>query len=320
MLENKPLPLISIALCTYNGEKFLAQQIESLLAQDYPNFEIIICDDRSSDRTLEIAERFKSPKVFIHSNTENVGFNKNFERAFKLCRGDFIAPCDQDDIWLPGKLTVLVESIGSNMLAYCNSEFIDAESASLGMRLSDLKVMYSGKDPRPFILENCVAGHASLFRRELLNHVMPIPDVRFFDWWIAYAAAAYGGVIHIDRCLVKYRQHLTSQTDVASLKPKPKNQPLARLSNDKKLVWMSQLSRIQHGESIAILDKLRPLVKARSEQYFCFSLPFLLFRERHTLLFMLYAKPGRPLLFILQSLFGYKFLRLFNPQKYSGTD
>src|SRR5215468_9284257 len=92
-------PLVSIALCTYNGEKFLQKQLDSLLEQTYPNIEIIAVDDASTDNTWRIlmnsAKRY-SNKLKLYKNEKNLGYSLNFERAIKLCRGDFIALSDQD--------------------------------------------------------------------------------------------------------------------------------------------------------------------------------------------------------------------------------
>lgn len=309
-------PLISVALCTYNGEKFVAEQIESLLAQDYPNLEIILCDDGSSDRTIEIAQEFQSPKIFIHQNDSNVGLNKNFERAFQLCRGQYIAPCDQDDIWASNKLTILAENIGQKMLVFCDSELIDEQGSSLGIKFSDLVVIHSGDDPRPFMFGNCVSGHASLFRRELLADAIPIPKVNVFDWWLAYVATCIGGISYVDQCLVKYRQHPGSQMDCVSLKPESTSEPSAKFKDDEHVEWLQQLTRVPHKECTALAKKLCLLWNARRDQYFCFGLAFVLFRGRGTLLYMRSGRPLEPFKSIFDSIWGFKIKRLYKPNKY----
>lgn len=104
-------PLVSVVLCTYNGEKFLRPQIDSITAQTYPNLEIIIVDDVSSDSTSSILEEYrqKDSRVKFHINSANIGYNKNFEKAFSLATADYIAISDQDDIWESNKIELMMK-------------------------------------------------------------------------------------------------------------------------------------------------------------------------------------------------------------------
>ena len=98
---------ISVALCTYNGERFLSRQLTSIQQQTISPYELIVCDDCSTDSTIEIVRAFAASVAFpvrITRNEHNLGFVANFERAIRLCRGDLIALCDQDDIWYPIRL------------------------------------------------------------------------------------------------------------------------------------------------------------------------------------------------------------------------
>src|SRR5437868_15054123 len=105
-------PLISIVLCSYNGERFIKEQIDSILHQTYPNIELIISDDASTDETARILKEYKGDqKIKLFFQDENVGATKNFEFAIKQVRGEFIAFSDQDDIWLPQKLERLYSAI-----------------------------------------------------------------------------------------------------------------------------------------------------------------------------------------------------------------
>src|ERR1700742_3478188 len=99
-------PLISVALCTYSGEKFLQEQMDSILAQTYKNLEIVIVDDCSTDRTIDIINSYaeKDKRIKLFQNDTNLGFNKNFEKALSLTTGEYISISDQDDTWLPQKL------------------------------------------------------------------------------------------------------------------------------------------------------------------------------------------------------------------------
>src|SRR5829696_3658650 len=120
-------PAISVVLCTYNGGKYLASQIDSILAQTYPNFELIICDDVSVDHTVDILQQYakKDRRIRIFLNKFNLGFNKNFEQALQLATGKWIAIADQDDVWVPQKLAVLYNLVDDHhwLIHSYNAEF-----------------------------------------------------------------------------------------------------------------------------------------------------------------------------------------------------
>ena len=315
-MHMRELPLISIALCTYNGEKFLAQQIESLLAQDYPNFEILICDDCSTDNTLEVAASFQSARIRIQANTQNLGFNKNFERAFHLCTGELIAPCDQDDIWNPSKLSTLHAELGSNMLAYCDSALMDEFGTSINQKISDKLNMYSGKDVRPFLFINCVSGHASLFRKHLLDHACPLPSNFYYDHWLATVAASLDGIVFVDQCLVHFRQHAASCTDVAGLKTtSKKSTPNLMARTEHEAEWMERLSLLNGGASAA---KLRLLWLGRKGRYFCPKLSLFLLRFGGPI-FFISKKPLIKFRFAAKCFWGHKTKQLLRAKKYSSS-
>jgi glycosyltransferase involved in cell wall biosynthesis len=215
-MKDRAEPLISVALCTYNGERYLAEQLDSLLAQSYRHFEVIAVDDGSTDGTAALLQDYarRDARLRVVLNPVNVGFRRNFSYAMSLCAGDFIAPCDQDDIWLPDKLRTLLEAIGAHDLVYCDSELIAADGSTLGIRMSDRWSMQDILDPAAFVLTNCISGHAMLFRRDLLEGAPPVPEAFFHDWWLAALAASRGGVVYCQQVLVHYRQHERNVTDV----------------------------------------------------------------------------------------------------------
>ena len=133
-------PLVSIALCTYNGEAYLREQLDSIANQSYSPLELIAVDDSSSDNTLEILKEYAAiyPFIKIFVNPENLGYIRNFEKALQLCSGDFIALSDQDDIWDHKKIEKQVNSIGNNLLVYHDSEFVDQNGNSLNRKMSDI--------------------------------------------------------------------------------------------------------------------------------------------------------------------------------------
>src|SRR5690242_17090387 len=154
-------PLISIVLCTYNGERFLKEQLDSLLWQTYSNFEIIASDDASQDGTIQILKQYAEDKrITVVLQEKNLGPVKNFEYAVTLAKVEYIAFSDQDDVWLPSKLEKLVASIKESYLDFSDSFLIDEQGNKIDNQLSSLRCMFSTDDTRGFIFSNLVWGHA----------------------------------------------------------------------------------------------------------------------------------------------------------------
>lgn len=203
-------PLVSIVLATWNGERFLAAQLDSLLAQTYPHLEIVAIDDCSSDSTPDILDRYAraDSRIRVVRNERNLGYQKNFERGFMLARGDYIAPCDQDDVWAPNKIAVLVANRGEYGIVYCDSEFIDARGALLGQRMSDWKELADFDDPINYAVGGSVSGHAMLIKREVLHAALPIPGHTIsHDYWLGFVATLHGPMKFVREPLVFYRRH-----------------------------------------------------------------------------------------------------------------
>jgi len=208
-------PLVSIILCTYNGEKFLKEQLDSLINQTYSNFEIIVSDDCSTDNTRIVLNDYAHiSNVHLYYKKQNEGYIKNFETAASLCNGTFIAFSDQDDIWVPNKIETLVNNIGTYLLVYSDSLLVNELGESLNKKLSDISVMYSGKSTRGFILWNVVWGHTMLIKKELLECCLPIPNNIPHDIWMAFKATTLSGIVYVNEVLTYYRQHSNTVTRI----------------------------------------------------------------------------------------------------------
>lgn len=203
------MPLVSVALSTYNGERHLREQLDSVLAQAGVELEVVAVDDGSRDGTPAILDEVaaRDGRLRWSRNPRNVGPTRSFERAIALCSGDFIAPCDQDDLWRPHKLQRLLAAIGEADLAYGDSAYVDAQGRACGRRVSDDTRMLEGGDPLAFLFANSVSGHAALLRRECALRAMPYPAAGYHDWWLALNAAGGRGVRYVDEVLVDYRRH-----------------------------------------------------------------------------------------------------------------
>lgn len=203
-------PLISVVMPTYNGAAYLKQQLDSLCRQTYPNIEIIAVDDCSTDDTPQILDAYREQaKLQVIHNPANLGVNANFEKAMRLAQGELIALADQDDIWAPDKLESLAAKLGDRSLIYADSELIDSDGKPLGKLLREQLGIrpLQGRPKLAFFLANCVPGHAMLFKRELLEHALPLPAHTLYDQWLAFTASRLDGIAYLDRPLVQYRQH-----------------------------------------------------------------------------------------------------------------
>lgn len=208
-------PLISIALCTYNGEKYLADQLQSIIDQTYKNLEIIIVDDNSTDNTFAIATKYADydSRIKCYRNEVNIGFNKNFEKALSLTTGDYISISDQDDVWMPNKIELLYHNIKDNWLIFSNSVYMNTDGSVTDREL--LKDFLIKQNYKVILLNNYVTGHTTLFKREFLQHILPFPAIGFYDWWMGFIALYQHRLTYIDESLTRYRAHEQAVTNLA---------------------------------------------------------------------------------------------------------
>lgn len=203
-------------MATYNGAKYIREQINSILSQTIQDYELVICDDCSTDETVSVLDYYanKDPRIIVVKNRENIGFKRNFEKAISLCIGDYIALSDQDDIWLPNHLEILLGMIGNNMIACGNAEMIDAEGKPIGFTLREMEIL--DKVPNNNIdnayslvfFRNPYQGSSMLIKRELFKIALPIPDeIGNHDVWFALLSCFYGGMIYKDIVVNRYRMH-----------------------------------------------------------------------------------------------------------------
>lgn len=221
---NKASSLVSVAMATYNGEKYIAEQLDSIINQTHKNMEIIITDDASSDHTVEIIRQYQQKNEFIklYINAVNCGVTKTFENSFLHCHGEFIAISDQDDIWRLDKIELQLNSIDTEDAVYCNSELVDKQGKPMGKLFSSIMNSQSFYSGAPFLMGNCVPGHTILMKAAFRDIILPIPKEIMFDRWISFCAGSNNGIKYLDLPLVKYRQHDTNTVGVGKSKNKKK--------------------------------------------------------------------------------------------------
>lgn len=199
---------VSVAMATYNGERYIAEQLASIAGQTRPPDEIVICDDVSTDQTVSIVNDFagrRSIDVRVYVNDERLGVRGNFERALGLCTGEVIFLSDQDDVWLPGKIEAVLHAYGADPRAMVTiNDMILADSA---LRPAGPTAISQTRSVWGMSLDQYVPGCATSIRAEIRDLVLPIPLAIPHDTWIHQIALALDQRIVIDSVLQVYRRH-----------------------------------------------------------------------------------------------------------------
>lgn len=209
---------IAILMSTYNGEKYLQQQIDSIRDQSFNDWELFIRDDGSSDNTVAIVNEntSKDPRIkYIDDVEHNLGPKKSFFKLLKNIEADYYFFCDQDDVWTKNKLATMLKYIKNQeqefngpLLVYCGLQCTDS---NLEITNNDFEKII-GKLAKPYdrFIGNDMPGVVMLFNRKVRDIFLKTNDydeIEMHDWWIALIAAMFGKVIFIDEKLVLYRQH-----------------------------------------------------------------------------------------------------------------
>ena len=225
----------SVAMCTYNGARYLPEQLESIAGQTRPPDELVVCDDRSTDETVRVVEGFASAAPFpvrLHVNARKLGSTQNFARAIGLCSGELIALSDQDDVWEPGKLAKLEAEFTRRPgvgLVFSDAEVVDEGLRPLGRRLWEKvgfdrrmrRLVSAGRALDVLLPGWTVTGATMAFRTAYRELFLEIPEDlgMIHDAWIALVVAAVSDVAFIEERLVKYRQHPRQQLGAPDLRP-----------------------------------------------------------------------------------------------------
>ena len=200
--------MISVCLATYNGEKYIKEQLLSILPQLQESDEVIISDDGSTDQTISIIEEMQSSRILVIKNNGKHGFTGNFENALNHAKGDIIFLSDQDDVWNEDKVLLSIEALKDADLAVSNAEIVDGELNQTHPSHFNLYNVKSG-----FFINFASTryiGACMAFKRSILEKALPFPDKHIYcqhDWWIAMIAEYYYKVTLIDKTLIKYRRH-----------------------------------------------------------------------------------------------------------------
>lgn len=265
---------IDILLATYNGEKYLKEQLDSILNQTYSNFRLIISDDCSNDNTKHILEEYKQKdnRIEVYYQNENLGYVKNFEFLLEKVENEIYALSDQDDIWLPKKLEKYIENMESNNsdLVFGDLIVVDEKGQEINKSFWKLKgfskKIKKDKNYKGLQLNNYITGCTILSKKEFLKYILPLPEAKYIihDYWISIVVSAKGKISHIDKPYIKYRQHSNNQVGY-----KTKSEELESIEEIRKLFIDVKIEHFEIFEKYETLfdEKTRDINKKALKYY-----------------------------------------------------
>ncbi len=226
------MPRCAVVLCTYNGERFLPAQLESLRVQTQQPATYVLSDDASSDNTWALLEAFAADRssagceVILHRNETNIGYVRHFEQALQRSDAELLFLCDQDDVWHPRKIERMASVFAARpalRVLHGDARLVDGEGQPSGRRLfevlevsaSEMEAMHSGRAFDVLLRRNIVTGAAMAMRRSLLSSALPVGDGWAHDEWFAILGAMQGEVDTLDEVVIDYRQHGGNQIGVS---------------------------------------------------------------------------------------------------------
>ncbi|MBO6252745.1 MAG: glycosyltransferase family 2 protein [Bacteroidaceae bacterium] len=210
-------PNISIAMTTYNGSRYLREQLDSLYRQTVNPFEIVVCDDGSTDGTVAILQEYQSKGLRLYVNDSNKGYNDNFYQAISLCQGDYIALCDQDDVWLEDKLakTYAAMQQNENGPTLISTQVIDVDANLVPLpNAQQSRHSYANIPINTIVFTGNSQGCTLMMNRAMVDYLMPVvkahQDLREcieYDAVIGIVAASACTKINLPDVTLLYRRH-----------------------------------------------------------------------------------------------------------------
>jgi len=200
--------MISVCLATYNGDKYIKEQLESILIQLSEEDEVIVSDDNSTDATVDVIKEFNDSRISLVYNEGERGFTSNFENAINHSRGDIIFLSDQDDVWIDDKVTLMKQALKKSYLVVSDAEVVDASLNTI--HSSHFETYHIKQGFVSNFIKTRYIGACMAFKREILKKVMPFPqrhELCQHDWWITLVSEYYYNVSLINKPLIKYRRH-----------------------------------------------------------------------------------------------------------------
>jgi glycosyltransferase involved in cell wall biosynthesis len=206
--------VISVCLATYNGSAYIEAQLRSVLEQLSHEDEVVVADDGSTDETISIVNAIGDPRIRVVATGGKLGVIKNFERALLASRGGSIFLCDQDDVWLPGKVEQCLAALRSHLLVVTDCKVVDSQLNEIAP--SFFRLRNSGSGMVHNLWKNSYLGCCMAFRRELLEYALPFPQgIPMHDMWLGMIAETKGRVFFLASPLLLYRRHALNASETA---------------------------------------------------------------------------------------------------------
>lgn len=198
----------SVCMATYNGEKYVAEQIKSILSQLNEQDELVISDDHSTDNTVNIIKAVQDNRIKLTVNECNIGYTKNFERALKNSSGDVIFLSDQDDVWVDKKVEIMLKKLETCDMVISNAMIVDTDLKVINESHFDLYKVKSGFWNN--FIKTRYIGACMAFKKEVLYYALPFPRYHQYcahDYWLTIIGEAFFKVRLEDTPLLLYRRH-----------------------------------------------------------------------------------------------------------------
>ena len=196
----------SVCIATFNGERFIREQVMSVLLQLDENDEIVVSDDGSTDETVDILKSFNDTRIRIYQNEGKHGFIWNFENALKMATGEVVFLCDQDDIWNPDKVKVVLQALKNHDMVLHDAEIIDKDCVKTGILYSD--GLHKRKGFWSNLWKTRWLGCCMAFKRGVLEYALPFPKhIVGHDGWISAVGLTRFDYYYIPEPLMLYRRH-----------------------------------------------------------------------------------------------------------------
>ena len=272
-------PWVSILMAVYNPDMiWLEQQLCSINNQTYKNIELIICDDCSEKSIFEQVQKLIGTIIIgltctVIRNQENKGSNTTFELLTNYARGEFIAYCDQDDIWEEDKISILLEAFNDikATMAYSDMSIIDSEGRKIAESITKVRSRFSyyqgGELWRKVLIRNFISGCCLMIRTETAKHAIPFMPGMQHDRWLAICAAIEGEIAFVNKPLVRYRQHNNNQTGVLRDVTDKQSYYRIRLFEHKAMLESIRIRFKDNPDVRLFLDKYISNIQARCDYY-----------------------------------------------------
>lgn len=265
-------PLIDILMATYNGELFVAEQIESVRQQTYKNWRLLVSDDCSTDGTLDVVRRYAVEDGRIRIVSEGVkygGAKENFFSLMSRTDAPYCMFCDQDDVWLPEKIEDCLKAMNrmeirhaenTPLLVFCDMKVVDSNLNAIHASFEGACNYDSRRVSFKYLLaQNVAAGCTILVNRAAIVTTPIIEDcssIEMHDWWMILVVSAFGSIGHVDKALSLYRQHNNNELGAGEYAPiKRAKNPTFMLERFRSTIGQASFFREIFGDKISLADK-----------------------------------------------------------------